>query len=118
MLIGKLAARTGATERQLRHYERVGLLSAARRHNGYREYDDSAVDTVRRIRALLAAGLPTRTIRTVLPCATGDGTVHPCPGVLDLLRNRLATLDQRAAELATARQALLDSITVAERAAG
>lgn len=92
MLIGELAERTGTSERLLRHYERAGLLRPERLPNGYRTYADSDAATVRRIRALLAAGLPTRVIRQVLPCTTGAAAVLPCPGVLDALRHQLREL--------------------------
>ncbi|MFC8125658.1 MerR family transcriptional regulator [Streptomyces sp. NPDC057302] len=44
-----------------------GLLASHRLASGHRRYDDSAPAVVRRIRALLDAGLPTRVIRD-LPC--------------------------------------------------
>ncbi|WP_228830737.1 MerR family transcriptional regulator [Nocardia beijingensis] len=66
--MGVLAQHTGSSTRALRYYERQGLLAAARGRNGYRSFDDSAVGTVLRIRALLAAGLTTDVIRRVLPC--------------------------------------------------
>ncbi|WP_405855403.1 MerR family transcriptional regulator [Streptomyces sp. NBC_01515] len=113
MLIGELAERTGTSERLLRYYERAELLRPARLPNGYREYADSDTAAVLRIRALLAAGLPTRVIRHVLPCTT-DGAVQPCPGVLDALRAQLSDLDRRAAELASAREVLRDTIANAE----
>jgi DNA-binding transcriptional MerR regulator len=115
MLIGKLAERTGTSERLLRYYESVGLLTAARRPNGYRTYDETAPQTVGKIRALLAAGLPTSTIRQVLPCTEADASVRPCPGVLDGMRAHLAELDRRAAELADARATLRRTITTTER---
>jgi DNA-binding transcriptional MerR regulator len=118
MLIGKLAERTGTSERLLRYYESVGLLTAARRPNGYRTYDETAPQTVGKIRALLAAGLPTSTIRQVLPCTEADAaagaTVRPCPGVLDGMRAHLAELDRRAAELASARETLRRTIATTE----
>jgi DNA-binding transcriptional MerR regulator len=114
MLIGQLAKRTGTSERLLRYYERVGLLVSGRQANGYREYDEAAELTVRQIRALLAAGLSTSIIKQVLPCAHTDGSLSPCPGVLDNLRQQLSRLDERAAELARARQTLEQAITVAE----
>jgi DNA-binding transcriptional MerR regulator len=116
MLIGELAKRTGTNERLLRYYERVGLLTSTRRANGYRDYDDAAEQAVQRIRALLAAGLPTTLIRQVLPCAVADGSLRPCPGVLEKLRAQLARLDQRADELARARQTLRHAITTTEQA--
>ncbi|TDP89208.1 MerR family transcriptional regulator [Labedaea rhizosphaerae] len=116
MLIGQLASRTGTNERLLRYYERVGLLDSRRQPNGYRDYDEDAEQTVRQIRALLAAGLPTRLIKQVLPCALADGSVRACPGVLERLRGQLSRLDQRATELAEARHTLRQVITAAERA--
>ena len=118
MLIGQLAARTETSERQLRYYERVGLLTSERHANGYRDYDDAAEQTVRQIRALLTAGLPTRLIQQLLPCALADGTLRPCPGVLDKLRAQLVRLDQRAVEVAQARQTLRQAITAATHAEG
>jgi DNA-binding transcriptional MerR regulator len=73
MRIGELSRRTGVHERLLRYYEQQGLLEPERRPSGYREYADHDVDTVRRIRSLLAAGLNTATIATVLPCLREDG---------------------------------------------
>ncbi|GGW20916.1 MerR family transcriptional regulator [Streptomyces capoamus] len=116
MLIGELARRTGTSERLLRHYERAGLLRPGRRPNGYRTYDETAPAVVLRIRALLAAGLPTRIIRQVLPCTDAESAVLPCPGILDSLRTQLRTLDQRSAEIDAARDVLRQIITTAETA--
>ncbi|HEY8984199.1 MAG TPA: MerR family transcriptional regulator [Streptomyces sp.] len=88
MRIGELSRRTGVHERLLRYYEEQGLLCPERRPSGYREYTDGDVDAVRRIRSLLAAGLNTATIATVLPCLrdTGDGLVPTCPDLVAQLR--------------------------------
>ncbi|MFJ3723776.1 MerR family transcriptional regulator [Streptomyces sp. NPDC090045] len=114
MLIGELARRAGVSERLLRYYEGTGLIHSERRANGYREYDDRTVVTVRRIRTLLAAGLPTRVIRQILPCTFDETALRPCPGVLTSLRDRLTVLDRRAAELETARHLLRRTITATE----
>jgi DNA-binding transcriptional MerR regulator len=114
MLIGQLARRTGTSERRLRYYESAGLLTSTRRANGYRDYDAGAEQKVGQIRALLAAGLSTHVIQHVLPCAVGDGSLRPCPGVVDALREHLARLDRRANELAEARDSLRRVIAVAE----
>jgi DNA-binding transcriptional MerR regulator len=114
VLIGQLAGLTGTSDRLIRYYERVGLLTSSRRTNGYREFDDGAEQTVRQIRALLAAGLPTTLIRQVLPCAVPDGSLRPCPGVLSKLQAQLSHLDQRAQELALARQTLRRAIAFTE----
>ncbi|MGW3016912.1 MerR family transcriptional regulator [Streptomyces longwoodensis] len=116
MLIGELSRRTGVSERLLRYYERTELINSRRRANGYRDYDDRMVETVHRVRALLAAGLPTRTIRQILPC-THDTALRPCPGVLTSLRDQLDVLDQRAADLETARRLLRRTIAATENTA-
>ncbi|KAA9151753.1 MerR family transcriptional regulator [Amycolatopsis acidicola] len=110
MLIGELARRSGTSVRLLRYYERVGLLGSQRRSNGYREYGADAEQTVRKIRMLLDAGLPTRTIRHIIDCANPDGSLTACPGVLDLLRARLSELDRQAADLASTRSVLASTI--------
>jgi DNA-binding transcriptional MerR regulator len=115
MLIGELASRTRTSERLLRYYERVGLLAAERRHNGYREYDEDAEQRVGQIRALLAAGLSTRVIGQLLPCTGDGGALRACPRVLPALQERLAELDHRAAELDAARDVLRRTIMETER---
>jgi DNA-binding transcriptional MerR regulator len=112
VLIGELSRRTGVSERLLRYYERTQLIHADRRANGYREYDDQTVETVRRVRALLAVGLPTRIIRQVLPCTHDAATLAPCPGILTSLRKQLDILDRRAADLDAARRLLRQTIAV------
>jgi DNA-binding transcriptional MerR regulator len=114
VLIGELSRRTGVSERLLRYYERTQLIHADRRANGYREYDDQTVETVRRVRALLAVGLPTRIIRQVLPCTHDAATLAPCPGILTSLRKQLDILDRRAADLDAARRLLRQTIAVTE----
>lgn len=110
MLIGELARRTGVSERLLRYYESRGLIGSHRLANGYRDYGQGTEQAVAHVRALLAAGLPTRTIRQVLPCAEAASRLRPCPGVLEALREQLAALDRRADELARAREVLTQTI--------
>ncbi|MFD0417688.1 MerR family transcriptional regulator [Streptomyces sp. NPDC127108] len=75
MFIGELSRRTSVSTRGLRYYEQQGLLRPRRRASGYREFDESDVATVRRIRILLDAGLNTDLIREVLPCMTDEGAI-------------------------------------------
>jgi hypothetical protein len=69
MRIGELAALTGVSVRALRYYEEQELLAAERGPGGRRRYPDDAVDRVRLIQRLYAAGLSSRTIRELLPRA-------------------------------------------------
>jgi DNA-binding transcriptional MerR regulator len=108
VLIGELSGRTGVSRRSLRYYEAHGLLCADRGANGYRRYGPDAVRTVRMIRGLLAAGLSTDVIRSVLPCATGDDTpeLQLCPELVQRLRRELAQMDAQLAALQKARGTL------------
>jgi DNA-binding transcriptional MerR regulator len=95
VLISELAELTGVSARALRHYEDQGLLLPARDSSGYRDYSESDVVRVARIRAMISAGLGTSLIRRYLDCARdGDhGTsLEMCPGLraeLDALAGRL-----------------------------
>lgn len=83
MRIGELAARAGATPRQVRFYEAKGLITSTRKANNYRDYDETALGRVQQIRELLGAGLSTEVIRAVLPCmespATRSSSTASCP---------------------------------------
>ncbi|MDX3054427.1 MerR family transcriptional regulator [Streptomyces sp. NE06-03E] len=68
MRIGELAARAGASPRQVRFYEAKGLITSTREANNYRDYSETALARVQQIRELLDAGLSTQLIRAILPC--------------------------------------------------
>ncbi|MET9725099.1 MerR family transcriptional regulator [Streptomyces zaomyceticus] len=107
MLIGELSRRTGVSTRLLRYYEGQGLLEAGRGPNGYRSYDEEAVATVRKIRALLAGGLSTEVIRIVLPCTGEDGSAFDwCSDIRELMHRELAATDARIDELSRRRGVL------------
>ncbi|MEV0588581.1 MerR family transcriptional regulator [Nonomuraea sp. NPDC050310] len=115
MKIGELSRETGVAVRLLRYYEAQGLLSSHRSEGGHRHYDAEAPAAVARIRTLLAAGLPTKVIRELMPCFAGDGTeLQAC--VLDHLRAQYAELDARIADLDRARTALGDILDASTRA--
>jgi DNA-binding transcriptional MerR regulator len=91
------------------------LLRPHRRPSGYREYLSSDIAVVRRIRSLLAAGLSTTTISTVLPCIREDGErlVPTCPDLVAQLRRERDRIDQAIDDLTTSRQILNTVITAA-----
>ncbi|MEV0322903.1 MerR family transcriptional regulator [Streptomyces sp. NPDC050658] len=118
MRIGELAARSGVSRRLLRYYEEQGLLRPVRGLNGYRDYADSDVATVRNIRALLDAGLPTAVIGKILDCVHEDGerlVPAPCPGMVDHLNREHARISDSIAGLQASQRALGTLLSAAVR---
>ena len=74
MQIGELSERTGASARSIRYYESVGLLTSRRASNGYREFDQSALDQILKIKLLLQVGLDITDIVAVVPCVDTPAT--------------------------------------------
>ncbi|RKS73525.1 DNA-binding transcriptional MerR regulator [Actinomadura pelletieri DSM 43383] len=110
MKIGELSRETGVAVRLLRYYESQGLLASERTEGGHRVYASDAPVAVARIRRLLAAGFPTRTIRELMPCFEGD-ELQPC--VRGHLTDHLADLEARIADLTKARASVAGLIASA-----
>lgn len=91
----------------MRYYESQGLLRPERGSNGYRVFTADAVQTVAQVRALLQAGLSTREIAYLLPCASGDTPLlEPCSELVSVLESRREQLDLRLEALGRSRAAL------------
>ncbi len=114
MRIGELAKATGATTRALRFYEERGLLSSTRAVNGYRIYDERAIQRVANIRYLLDAGLTLEDIEHFGACLDGDlPSSRPSEAMLNVGRRRLSVLDDRIATLARVREELAERLAIA-----
>lgn len=99
MRIGDLAAAAEITPETVRYYEKRGLLAVPERSaNGYRSYDDTALNQLRFIRVAQAAGLTLAEIRSVIELR-GDGAT-PCSHVEALLSDKLAEVRERQRQLA------------------
>lgn len=111
MRIGEAAQRAGVSTKAVRYYESLGLVSAGRLANGYREYDDAHVRRIVEIRTLGGLGITAERSRPFLDCLdTGAAAGDDCPASLDAYREALAELDQRLAELTERRSALADRL--------
>lgn len=111
MQISELSRASGASARSLRYYEQLGFISPERRSNGYREYDESDVETVGTIKMLLDLGLPTTLIEQVLPCTRGTKVEDQCPGIIDQVVAIRDDMDVRAQRLLATRDALSESLS-------
>jgi len=104
MRIGELARRAGVTVKAVRYYESLGLLSAGRSANGYRDFDEVHLALVREVHHLGRLGIPADETRPFLDCIlTGNSRGDDCSESLETYRATLATLDDRIRDL-TARR--------------
>lgn len=105
MQVGELAARTGASVRAIRYYERAGLVPAVRRANGYRDFDASAIERVATIRDLLASGFTLDDITSLGSCLEGGrpDARDCCTRTVSVYRAKLERVDRQLQTLATLR---------------
>ncbi|MCF2616191.1 MerR family transcriptional regulator [Oscillibacter valericigenes] len=91
MKINEVEALVGITKKNIRFYEAEGLLAPRRNSdNGYRDYGEAEVETLRRIKLLRKLGVPLEDIRQMLSGAhtVGDG-----------MRRHLVTLERERQNL-------------------
>ncbi|WP_062987116.1 MerR family transcriptional regulator [Nocardia anaemiae] len=112
--IGQLAEQAGVSVRSLRYYEEQGLLTSTRSPSGQRTYVDGAVERVRLLQRLYAAGLSSRTIVGLLPCVDSPSAEQSDETWALLLEER-ARLDAHISDLLQARDALDGLVTTNRR---
>ena len=91
MKINEVETLVGISRRNIRFYETEGLLIPARNsQNGYREYGETEVETLKRIKLLRKLGVPLEEIRRMqLEGTVGDG-----------MRRHIIALEREQANLA------------------
>lgn len=115
MRIGELGSRAGVSTRALRHYEQLGLLSARRLANGYREYDEHDVAMVAEIRSLVGLGFALEETRPFVECLrAGHPSGSSCPDALAVHRRKLAEVDGWLARLHAVRAEIAAQIDTAQ----
>ncbi len=98
MLIGQLAEALRVPTETVRFYERRGLLPQPdRASNGYRVYDEVALQRGKFIRAAQAAGLTLAEIGSVIEVRNAGSA--PCTHVGTLLEAKLAEVRERQRQL-------------------
>lgn len=115
MRIGEVARRAGVTVKALRYYESLGLLTAHRAANGYREFDDVHVALAREVHHLGRLGIPADETRPFLDCIlTGNARGDDCSESLETYRATLASLDDRIRDLAARRDRIATLLSAAD----
>ena len=114
MNIGAAAERSGMPPKTIRYYESVGLIAPAeRRGNGYRDYSDKDVATLRFVHRARGLGFTIEECRELL--ALYRDRERASSEVKRIALDRVTTIDSKIAELQGMRTALL---TLAHRCHG
>lgn len=101
MKINEVEQLVGVTKRNIRFYEKEGLLSPGRTDNGYRDYCEEDVEALRKIKLLRKLDVPLEEIRRMQ-----QGTLTLTDGVrrhiiqLERAQDNLATMRSLCQELA------------------
>ena len=112
MRIGELARRAGVSTRTLRHYEVLGLVTARRAANGYRDYPGTELRAVAEIRALAGLGFTLEETRPFVECLrAGNSVSGSCPDSIAVYRRKLADIDGYLARLSLVREELQAQLT-------
>jgi DNA-binding transcriptional MerR regulator len=107
MRIGELARRAGVSTRALRHYEALGLVTAGRTANGYRDYAGPELRAVAEIRSLAGLGFTLEETRPFVECLRAGSPVGgACPDSIAVYRRKLGEVDGYLARLSQVREEL------------
>ena len=105
MRIGQLATKANTSTKTIRYYEQIGVMPEAERTpTGYRDYTDDAKERLQFIGSAQRAGLTLTEIRGIIDVRADGDT--PCEHVLDLIDDKLASIDARMAALEQTRTEL------------
>lgn len=103
MKIGDLARRSGLTERMLRHYESLGILSPSRSPRGTRDYSETDLRIARLAGQFRSVDVPLEEVAAVarerVHHMTGDSSQRAIGALLAELSRELALKAERAAAL-------------------
>ncbi len=103
--IGNVARRVGVRPSAIRYYETQGILKpAARRSNGYRIYDEDAVNLLKFVRRAQTLGITLKEVRKLLDLSRQGQ--QPCEQVKELARYHLHDIDLKMRELRSLRKQL------------
>jgi len=106
MRIGELARRADLSTSRIRFYEAHGLVpKAARSDNGYRDYPDASLETLRLIQGAQELGFSLSEIRTAL--AQAGASPPSRDDMLAALRRKLSSLDRHIAEVTVRRERIV-----------
>ncbi|HEY6190165.1 MAG TPA: MerR family DNA-binding protein [Pyrinomonadaceae bacterium] len=113
--IGEVSNLSGIGIEALRFYEKSGLLDRpARTGSGYRLYDREVLDRLAFIKRAQVLGFSLEEIKRII--SERRAGQSPCAGVREIVRHRLAELDERMAQMRRYRKELAAALEEWEEA--
>ena len=107
--IGEVSRRSGVGVEALRFYEKGGLLdSPARTGSGYRVYGEEVLERLAFIKRAQALGFSLDEIKRIIEDARKGES--PCEEVREIVRRRMAELDERLREMQRYRKELQSTL--------
>ncbi|MFN3463856.1 MAG: Cu(I)-responsive transcriptional regulator [Terricaulis sp.] len=97
MNIGNAAERSGVSAKMIRYYEEIGLITASRRANGYRDYDENDVSVLQFIRRTRDLGFSLDEVSNLL--ALWRDRKRPSREVKRLASQHIEDLERRMREM-------------------
>lgn len=104
MNIGQAAQKSGLPPKTIRYYEEIGLISAPRAGNGYRDYSDAHIHSLTFLQRARALGFTIEDCRALLGLY-GDHN-RASQDVRNLARDHVRAIDDKIAELGAMRSTL------------
>lgn len=108
MNVRDAALQTGLPAKTIRYYDDIGLVVADRRHNGYRDYDDRAIQKLAFLKRARQLGFSLNDCRQLL--SLYEDTDRESADVKALAEAHLVEVDARLLELNYLRDTLADLI--------
>src|SRR5215213_8982552 len=113
--IGEVSSLSGIGIEALRFYEKSGLVDRPTRTlSGYRMYDREVLDRLAFIKQAQVLGFTLDEIKGIITERRAGQS--PCAGVRELVRHRLAELDERMAQMRRYRKELAEALAEWEEA--
>jgi len=105
LTIGRVARQVGVQPSAIRYYEGQGILKpAGRQPNGYRIYNNEAVNLLIFVKRAQALGITLKEIKPLLNLAAQGQ--QPCEHVKEIARNHLRDINDKIRELQALRNEL------------
>jgi MerR family copper efflux transcriptional regulator len=106
MNIGQAAKRSGLSDKTLRYYESIGLVSSQRANNGYRNYEEAQINELRFLASARKVGFTIEECRTLLKLFHNQNrhSKHVKGFVLD----KVSHIEEQIRTLETIKSSLLD----------